>query len=91
MRKFVITAAASLIGLSTIAAANAQTNPYARRDTAPRESYGSFRVQRDVQSRSAGPYSVPENYGGTIRWNTPNADGNFGGPGAGGSGGNFGG
>jgi hypothetical protein len=40
------------------------------------------------QQRSSSPRTGAESQGpGTIRWNTPNPSGNFGGPGAGGAGG----
>lgn len=66
----------------------AQTNPYAGRSwQQPREAYGSYRgAEPRYPSRTMGPYSAPSGYDGTIRWNTPNKDGNFGNPSGGGVG-----
>lgn len=88
----------SLLALASVAAltalpADAQTNPYRR--GAPRSvdvtgSIGPARVDT-YSPRAATPYAHSPQYRGTIHWNTPNADGNFGGPGGGGSAGSPGG
>lgn len=86
----------TIIGLAAAVAAGpalAQTNPYKRGGPQPRESYGSYQSRQAYPgtSRVTNPYSVQPGYSGTIHWNTPNADGNLGGPGAGGSSGSSGG
>ena len=68
----------------------AQTNPYAKQQS--REAYGSYRAgEARYPSRATGPYSAPGGYDGTIHWNTPNKDGNFGNASGGGVGNNGGG
>lgn len=84
MRKASLLAAAGIVALSALPAL-AQTNPYKRYSPQPRESYGSYQTQPTYAPRVTNPYSHPPGYQGIIRWNTPNADGNFGGPGAGGA------
>lgn len=66
--------------------AQAETSSYRRGDPQPRAAYGSYQSSPAYQSRAIGPYARPPGYDGTIRWNTPNANGNLGGPGAGGAG-----
>ena len=59
------------------AGAQAQTRA---RNVAPQA-----RAMPGPQRRGPEPYGTPPGSSGTIKWNTPNASGNLGGPGAGGS------
>lgn len=72
----------SMLALAATAAAT-QAEAQARREAGARPELGTARApaygQRDR-------YSQPPGRSGIIRWNTPNADGNFGGPGTGGGG-----
>jgi hypothetical protein len=81
------------VGAAASLPALAQTNPYANRSwQQPREAYGSYHAgQPGYSSRATGPYSSPRGYDGTIHWNTPNKDGNFGNASGGGVGNNGGG
>lgn len=81
MRKASLLAVAGLVTLTALQAL-AQTNPYRRYSPLQSESY---QTQPTYSPRATNPYSHPPGYQGIIRWNTPNADGNFGGPGAGGA------
>ena len=92
MRKIttlLLAAAATAAALPALA----QTNPYAGRSwQQPREAYGSYRgAEHRYPSRTMGPYSAPGGHDGTIHWNTPNRDGNFGNASGGGVGNNGGG
>lgn len=85
MRNASLLALAGIVALAALPAA-AQTNPHQKPGPQPRESYGSYRSEPSYSPRASTTYSHPPGYRGTIRWNTPNADGNFGGPSAGGAG-----
>lgn len=89
MRKatFVVATIAALAALP----AAAQKNPHAKTSPQPRESYGAYRTPTPYSPRMVTPYAHAPDYRGTVRWNTPNQDGNFGGPSAGGSSGSPGG
>lgn len=65
----------------------AQSNPHNRSRPQPQAGYyGQAMEPTYPGTRRDQTYSRPRGYTGTIYWNTPNADGNFGGPGAGGAG-----
>ena len=66
--------------------AQAQTYPYGRGGAQPRAGYGSYQRSPVYSPRAVNPYARPPGYDGTVRWNTPNGDGNLGGPGVGGGG-----
>lgn len=83
MRKAPLTVLAGLVVLATLPAV-AQTNPYQRRAPLPRESFGSYRAEPTYSARALAPSATAPGYGGAIRWNTPNANGNLGGPSVGG-------
>ena len=84
MRKASLLALAGIVALAALPA-SAQTNPHQKSGPQQaRESYGSYRTQPSYAPRASTTYSHPPGHQGTIHWNTPNADGNFGGPGAGG-------
>lgn len=92
MRKLPLLTLAGLVALTSLPA-EAQTNPYRRNAPRSVDVTGSIgRTQADTYSpRAATPYAHSPSYRGTVRWDTPNADGNFGGPGGGGSAGSSGG
>lgn len=71
----------------------AQTNPHARSRPQPQGGYGydGYRQPSYPGARRDQTYSHPPGHTGTIYWNTPNADGNLGGPSAGGTAGSSGG
>jgi hypothetical protein len=94
MRKASTLVLAGLVAAIAALPAAAQTNPYNRTGPQPRESYGSYRAAPAYDRyspRAINPYAAPRGYSGMIHWNTPNADGNLGGPGGGGSAGSPGG
>ena len=90
MRTASMLAAIGLVAVTALPAL-AQTNPYRRNVPRAPEAYTRYDNAPVYSPRASSTYSVPPGYSGTIRWNTPNADGNFGGPGGGGRAGSPGG
>ena len=83
----------SLAALTVLPAFPAEAQADRRRGSRPvaQPTYPSEVPVPSYRDRYPSVYSVPPGYRGTIYWNTPNADGNLGGPGGGGSSGSSGG
>lgn len=77
MRTKTILAAVLAAALAAPVVADAQTRRSGRARPAPPAAAAEPARQQLVPSPLTGPYSHPPGYTGTIRWDTPDANGNF--------------